>query len=320
MPFMTNLPSFTINDDWILSYRGEKNQIKAREPYAFSREKERQPNGEIKDVITIFLSNSECIFRCLMCDLWKNTTEIPVAQGDIPNQIESALNQLPPAKHIKLYNSGNFFDKHSIPPGDYPRIASLLSEFDTVIVECHPKLIDKDVIHFQKMITPELQVAVGLETVHTKVLERLNKRMNVGDFKRSIQFLADYEIQSRAFILLRPPFLTESEGVFWAKKSLEFAYESGVECCVIIPTRTGNGALDWLQKNDYYAPPAIRSLEQVIEYGIGSHPEKRTFADLWDLEKFSTCDHCYQKRKDRLGFMNLSQKNQPAIPCDCGLN
>ena len=36
-------------------------------------------------------------------------------QGDIPAQIAYALDQLPPARQIKLYNSGNFFDHQAIP-------------------------------------------------------------------------------------------------------------------------------------------------------------------------------------------------------------
>ena len=170
------------------------------------------------------------------------------------------------------------------------------------------------------MLTPKLQVAVGLETVHPKVLVKLNKRMNLNDFKNSIRFLLQHGIQSRAFILLSPSFLTESEGVLWAKKSIDFAVESGVECCVVIPTRSGNGAIDWLLKNNYFSTPTISSLEEVLEYGIEFHPEKRTFADLWDLEKFSGCDQCFQKRKDRLKQMNLYQKNLPQISCDFEIN
>jgi hypothetical protein len=89
---------------------------------------------------------------------------------------------------------------------------------------------------------------------------------------------------------------------------------------VVIPTRSGNGAIDWLLKNNYFSTPTISSLEEVLEYGIEIYPEKRTFADLWDLEKFSGCDQCFQKRKDRLEQMNLYQKSLPQISCDFEIN
>ena len=76
------------------------------------------------DVATLFLTNRECPYRCLMCDLWKNTLTETVPIGAIPAQIDYALGQLPPARQIKLYNSGSFFDPHAIPPQDHPAIAA----------------------------------------------------------------------------------------------------------------------------------------------------------------------------------------------------
>ena len=64
-----------------------------------------------------------------MCDLWKNTTNETVPVGSIPRQIEFALENLPTVQHIKLYNSGNFFDPRAIPVRDYQAIAAILSGF-----------------------------------------------------------------------------------------------------------------------------------------------------------------------------------------------
>src|SRR5205823_2935469 len=119
------------------------------------------------------------------------------------------------------------------------------------------------------MLRPALQVAMGLETVHPDVLPRLNKRMTLADLERATRFLSSHDIAVRAFILLRPPFLDEPEGVHWAKESLRFAFDVGVECCVVIPTRPGNGALEELQRQGHFAPPRLESLEEVHEYGIG---------------------------------------------------
>ncbi len=251
-----------------------------------------------------------------MCDLWKNTTDKKVPSGAIPGQIEWALSQLPVTRHIKLYNSGNFFDSQAIPIEDYKKIASLLQGFDTVIVESHPKLINEKVVRFRDMLGTELQVAIGLETVHPEVLSKLNKRMELADFRMSVEFLNKNDIKSRAFILLRPPFLTEIEGIEWARKSLDFAFECGVECCVIIPTRSGNGALDILQKEGYFSPPDIKSLEVALDYGIGLQAG-RVFADLWDIDLFSSCNKCLEDRKIRLKNTNLNQQLQPSVFCPC---
>jgi radical SAM enzyme (TIGR01210 family) len=294
-------------DKWILSHRGAKNDIDPQKPYAWLVEKERQISGEIEDTGTIFLTNMECPFHCLMCDLWKNTTSKPVPAGAIPAQIEWALRQMPAVKHLKLYNSGSFFDDRAIPPADYPEIASLLSGFETVIVESHPKFIDKRIVQFKEMLQAELQIAIGLETVHPEVLRKLNKQVKVDDFKYSVEFLSLNRIRSRAFILLRPPYLTESEGIVWAQKSIDFAFECGVECCIVIPVRAGNGAMEALIETGDFQLPQIESLEKVLQYGI-SLKAGRVFADTWDLGLFSTNPECLEQQISRISRMNQCQE------------
>lgn len=313
---MSDHNDLQIDEHWIRKQRGIKNQIDPLRPYHFLIEKERTPSGSIEDVITIFLTNRECRFSCLMCDLWKNTTDRTVPEGAIPAQIEWALEQLPGARHIKLYNSASFFDPGAIPPADYARIAELVKPFDTVIVENHPNLTGERCLQFDRMIRPKLQVAMGLETVHPEVLHRLNKKMKPEDFRQSVKFLNDNGISSRAFILLRPPFMSEAEGIHWARKSLLYAFESGTESCVVIPTRAGNGAMEILQKDGHFTPPELSSLEEVLEYGISLNAGM-VFADTWDLQQFSSCNLCFEKRKQRIEQLNLFQGNIPAVTCSC---
>jgi hypothetical protein len=305
-----------VTDKWIVSCRGKKNSVDPRKPYALLVEKERTSSGTIEDVATIFLTNRECPFHCLMCDLWKNTTDKSVPAGSIPNQIEWALNHLAEAKHLKLYNSGSFFDKKAIPEKDYQKIASLISNFETVIVESHPAFINEDCLRFRDMIKSDLQIAIGLETVNTEILFKLNKRMTLEGFTRSVNFLLEHDIFTRAFILLRPPFLSESEGIFWAERSIDFAFSAGVECCVLIPVRSGNGAMDQLHEKGIFTPPGIHSMEKVLEYGI-EQQAGRVFVDVWDLKLFSKCDKCVKGRISRLTEMNLSQKFSERIKCTC---
>ncbi|MBK9106327.1 MAG: radical SAM protein [Saprospiraceae bacterium] len=313
---MSSFPEIDLDDRWIRSHRAPKNQVDELLPYAFLVEEECTASGAIESVATLFLTNKECPFRCLMCDLWKNTTDERVQPGSIPAQIAYALARLPPSKHIKLYNSGNFFDTKAIPPEDYQAIASLLDPFETVIVECHPKLINDRSLTFRDMIKGKLEVAIGLETAHPEVLEKLNKSMSLDDFSQSVRYLNDHNIRSRAFILLKPPFLTEQEGVHWAKRTLDFAFDAGVGCCVVIPTRAGNGAMDVLETGGFFSKPSLDSLEEVLDYGIALG-RGRVFADVWDLEIFSDCPECLDARKKRLESINLHQELLPQISCDC---
>lgn len=311
---MVDFSAETINNKWIVSLRGEKNKVDPFTPYAFHIEKEYTINKKAEDVATVFLSNKECPFRCLMCDLWKNTTDEQVPEGAIPAQIKYALSQLPPTKHLKLYNSGNFFDKKAIPVKDYDEIAALTDPFETITVECHPKLINQSCVDFNEMIKPDLQVAIGLETIHPGSISILNKQMSLEEFSESVNYLNQNGISVRTFILVGLPLLSAEESVYWAKKSIEFAFEAGVECCAVIPTRSGNGAMDWLKDNQYFVEPTIEMLGEVLEFGLQLRTG-RVFADLWDLKHFSRCSECFNDKFNRLNEMNLKQELLPAVNC-----
>lgn len=298
----------------ILVARPPKNAVDPRRPYAFLVEQEPAAGGTVVDVATVFLTNRECPWRCLMCDLWKNTTDDSVPHGAIPEQIDYALSRLPAARHIKLYNSGNFFDVQAVPRGDHQAIAERVRHFERIIVENHPKLCGDACLRFRDLCGRPLEVAMGLETIHPEVLPGLNKGMTLDDFARAVDFLLCGGISVRAFILLRPPFLSEDEGVEWAIKSLEYAFSLGVGCCAVIPTRGGNGVLAELTKQGLFASPSIRSLEQVLEHGL-SLGRGLVLADLWDIERFYDCDECGPRRAARLAEMNLKQRLLPAVDC-----
>src|SRR6266571_8556391 len=93
-------------DRWILSRRSQRNPVDPRRPHAFLVEEERAESGEIVSVATIFLTNRECPWRCLMCDLWKNTLMETAPTGAIPAQIDFALAQLADADVSPQHVSG----------------------------------------------------------------------------------------------------------------------------------------------------------------------------------------------------------------------
>lgn len=312
---MNDAPLLT--DDEVLALRPPKNAVDARRPYAFFVEPERTHAGRVVDVATIFLTNRECPFCCVMCDLWRNTTDARVPAGAIPRQIDFALAHLPPARQVKLYNSGNFFDAQAIPPQDLPAIADRLRCFERVIVENHPRLCTERCVHFRDLLGTRLEIALGLETVHPRALAGLNKRMSVADFDRAAEFLSVRDIDVRAFVLLNPPGLSGTAGVEWALRSIEHAFDQGAGCCAVIPARGGNGAMELLQQRGVFVPPTLPALEEVLEQGLRLR-RGRVFADLWDIERLCTCRQCGPRRRERLHRMNLTQEVWPAVCCACG--
>jgi archaeosine synthase beta-subunit len=305
-------------DRWILERRGSRHPVDSSRAIAAFVEPERTEGGAVADVATLFLTNRECPWRCLMCDLWKNTTMETVPAGAIPSQIRRSLAALPPARRVKLYNSGSFFDRGAIPPADYGEIAGLLKGYERVIVESHPALVQESCRKFRDLLDGDLEVALGLETVHPSVLERLNKRMTVADFGCAAERLRSDGIAMRAFVLLGIPFVSPEESFFWACRSVEEAFQAGATAVSVIPTRTGNGAMDELEKRGEFSPPSLLALEDVSAFGVGL-ARGRVFVDLWEISRLRRCAECFPARVERLRRQNLNQQIAPRASCGaCG--
>ena len=305
----------TITDQWVLQQRGPKVQLDPNRAYAAAFEEELDAHGQLAPTAVIFLTNRECPFRCVMCDLWRNTLDETVPPGAIATQIRAALRALPPVRQVKLYNAGSFFDPAAIPPTEDDDIAELVTVFDRVIVEAHPAFLSgayaERCLRFRDRIPGRLEVAIGLETAHAETLARLNKRMTIDSFRRATDFLADNRIDLRVFVLVSPPFLAGEQAIEWACRSIDLAAECGATACSVIPTRGGNGAMEAL--GEPLTPPDLVDLERVVEYGV-SHHEMRVFADLWDVDRFFTCD-CSSARRERLKQINRTQMLPPPVSC-----
>jgi archaeosine synthase beta-subunit len=311
-------------DRFVLQHRPPKHVVDPRRAYAATWEEEPDESGVLVPTAVVFLTNRECPFRCVMCDLWMNTLDERVPTGAIPEQIRVALSGLQPSRQIKLYNAGSFFDPQQIPLEDDEPIAREVAGFERVIVESHPAFLagayGERCLRLKASIPGRLEVAIGLETAHPEVLARLNKRMTLDTFRKAADFLHQHDIALRVFVLLSPPFMAQGEAVEWACRSIDLAAECGATVCSVIPTRGGNGAMEAL--GDQFTPPRLPELEAVIEYGLGQRragpfgPAMRVFADPWDIERFFTCG-CSRARAARLATMNREQRLPDPVSCVC---
>jgi radical SAM enzyme (TIGR01210 family) len=333
----------------ILGLRPARNGVDPDRPYGFFVEEEPREGGGADRVATVFLTNRECPWRCLMCDLWKNTLEAPTPKGAIPAQMRYAFERLPSANVLKLYNAGSFFDRAAIPREDHEEIASLARGFERVVVECHPALVGQDCLRFRDLLgSAQLQVALGLETANAEILRRLNKGMTVADFDAAASFLLRNRISLRVFVLVGLPFLRKEEWPAATRASVRLSLRAGAEVVSLIPTRLGNGAMEELQRQGQFEPPTLSDLEMAIEdfledkendgdaeAGGPLHRETATrdflegeeggaqasglvLADLWNADVLAAPPCCAAARVSRLRDMNLIQRNLPRCSCPEG--
>ena len=311
-------------DRFVLDRRGPR---PVHDPWQYQGvivEEERAADGTRDRIATVFLTGRECPWRCAMCDLWRYTTETDTPRGAIAAQIRRAIASHAVTgaadgtpRHLKLYNAGSFFDPRAVPAADYPEIAAASAGFARVIVESHPSLIGPRVDQWLVQLDSQgaaLEVAMGLETAHPGALERLNKRMTVSDFQRAASALRERGVHLRAFLLVSPPFIPPDEQSAWLARSIAEAFSCGAEVVSLIPMRDGNGTVEALAREGLYAAPTLDVFEDAFDLALGMSAG-RVFADVWDLDRLSTCDDCLPARRSRLVTMNLTQRAAPRVSC-----
>jgi hypothetical protein len=292
----------------------------------------------VSTVATVFLTGRECPWRCVFCDLWKHTTAEDTPVGAIPRQLDLALAGIglclprpgtgaAKPRAIKLYNAGSFFDPRAVPLADYEAIAERLSSFAHVVVESHPALVGERVdrllralARHRDAVSPavNLEIAMGLETADPHALAALHKGMTVDQFASAAEWLGRRGVLVRAFLLVPPPFVTlENEGPA-LRQSIAFAFAAGASVVSLIPTRSGNGAMEALVSQGLARTPSLHDLEQALGDGL-PEPRGRVFADLWDLDRLTECALCLPARRERLRSMNHTQAPVPPVACSsCG--
>lgn len=282
--------------------------------------------GSEIDTTTVFLTGAECPFRCTMCDLWQYTSSENTPVGAIPFQLSQVLSTEDTLKRqwLKLYNASNFFDARSIPQEDHGAIAEYCSSFERVIVENHPRFCDGRMQEFAEAIGGQLEVAMGLETIHPKAVAALNKGMSLDDFERAVERCLGFGIDVRVFVLFHPPGIAIDESVEWTWKTVAYAFDRHVRHVSIIPVRAGNGWIDKLIDAGHYQLPTVSMVRSLLAY-YGDCDWRIPWSsviefDLWDWDNISGgCAVCRPILKDHLTHCNRTQEILPfnAITIDC---
>lgn len=295
--------------------REQKLSVDPNRPNGWLREEERKSDGRCTQILTIFLSGAECPLDCIFCDLWRQTLDGPTPPGAIPRQIAAAIAAAgpPTPRSVKLYNASNFFDPIAVPPEDDPEIAVLLRPFDRVIVESHPRFIQRRCLEFAERLTGELEVAVGLETADPDVLARLNKRMTLDMVSEAATTLRTAGIGLRFFLLVPPPFVAAEDAVASTQRSVAYAAGLGANHVSLIPIRTESIRADAVKPRELTSP-TLSLVEDVLD---ACHEPTGVVlsVDLWDINRLVDCIRCGSARVERLQAINQTGHRTARIAC-----
>ena len=243
--------------------------------------------------------------------------------------------RFPEVKAVKLYNSGSFLDPKEIPVHSQKSIMAKIAKFDHIqefVIECLPEIINMqiNVLRELKEIFNQrpIFIGVGLETTNGYILRSyVNKPFTFENhFMKCVQNARNVGAEVKAYLLLKPPFLTEQEAIDDAIHSIKDSFE--VSDCKLVSLNPvcvhADTLVDLLWKKQEYSPPWLWSVLEVLKEGHQYVPEDgKLMCEVMagGLERGPhNCGECDSRVLKEIEYYSLNQKFSPGLEkldCSC---
>jgi radical SAM enzyme (TIGR01210 family) len=248
----------------------------SEKPLASWRGQERYGN-EVLECLTIIFKSAGCSWsKCRMCSYRHERYSGQKSPTTILEHLRAQLvwikDQYKPEEYhmVKIFTSGSFFDPAEVPREFLSDIAEMFKG-KLLIAETRPEFVDPDVISsFLDILddgsyTTPLYCAMGLETSSDPIREKcINKGFTFADFIRAARTAHSSGAGVKAYLLLKPLFLTEYEGVADMKNSIVEASGHADMISMNPCTVQRNTELEYYWKRGAYRPPYLWSVLSVL--------------------------------------------------------
>jgi len=227
-------------------------------------------NGEIVPSLTVLLTTKGCSWArrdgCTMCGYIADSN--PDAQSsDIQKQLFEVLARYGTGfRIVKLFTSGSFLDQEEVPIDARDAILSALADTPKVIVESRPEFVTSEILDHVVRSNRHVEVAIGLETSNDDIRNScINKGFTFRDFVRASKVAHSKGLTVKAYLLLKPPFLTESEALEDAIQSThEVAPHADTISLNLCNVQKGT-LVEALWKKRLYRPPWLWTAVEVLK-------------------------------------------------------
>jgi hypothetical protein len=166
---------------------------------------------------------------------------------------------------VKIFTSGSFLDPVEVPPTFREEIARAFAG-KVVVVETRPEYVETEALaEMAEALGSPIHVAMGLETTDDAIREKsIQKGFSFADFIEASKRAKAAGAGVKAYLLLKPLFLTEKEAIEDMKTSImdvaPYCGMISMNACTV-QKRT---ELEHLWKEQAYRPPYLWSILEVL--------------------------------------------------------
>ena len=230
--------------------------------------------GEVKSTLTaIFLSGGCSWNRCRMCG-YKNDRDCsprPELIEHMQAQVSWLGENFKPEEYElgKIFTSGSVFDENEVP-------LEVLDTFGTffagkpLVAESRCEYVTEEALErlLSTLDTGQehpLTVAVGLETTNDTIREKsIDKGNTFADFKQAAEIAHKAGVSIKAYLMMKPLFLTEREALDDMQKSIAEVTPYADMISMNLCTVQGKTELEQYWQRGSFRPPYLWSAVKVL--------------------------------------------------------
>lgn len=280
--------------------------------------------GKEAKALSIILPTVGCRWRrCNMCSYFDDSpsdSSIDIFSIFV-QEFNSAYDE--EIKKVKLFTSGSFLDPKEVNHDCAKKIISFLSEkgISEVTLESRPEYVEEDYLkELMENNDLQIEVAMGLESSNNMVLKHsINKGFTFEDFLSASDILKRLGIINKAYLMIKPPFLTEKEAIHDAINSAK-SIENIADVISFNPmTVHKNTLVEYLWNKGEYSPPWGWSILEILKETANLRPDIICHPVAFGRSRGpKNCKSCNREIEKKI--LEFSISNDPKIleyDCEC---
>jgi hypothetical protein len=233
------------------------------------------PEG-VRSSLTIILDTGGCRWAraggCTMCGYVSESENAEgVSHEALVSQIEGAIEYEAehadsPAEMVKLYSSGSILDDREVGQETRADIAERFADRERIVIESLPDFVTEPRLEPFLEAGLATDVAIGVETATDRVRrDAVNKYFDFEAVAAAAETAHAAGAGVKAYLLLKPPFLTESEAIADAVDSIERLAPLAHTISLNPTTVMADTLVEELYYDGGYRPPWLWSVADVLE-------------------------------------------------------
>jgi radical SAM enzyme (TIGR01210 family) len=290
--------------------------------------------GSTIDTLTLIFKTIGCDFGkkggCTMCGFVYDSATTPPSHEEILSQFDKALKKADRFDKfmLKIFTSGSFFDENELSKKVRDEILKIIendSRIIKVIAETRPEFVTENAIENTMHILKDtkFEIAVGLETSSDLIKEKaINKGFSTSDFINASLTAKKYNATTKAYLLLKPPFIPEGIAMNDIISSIDDVANLTDTISINLCNIQNGTLVERLWKRKQYQPPWLWSIVEILKITKQKYPNIVIMSDpvgAGSKRGPRNCEECSGIVADAIRKFSIKQDLSifDGLSCDC---